>query len=72
MLIANSTINPFVDSLLYTGLGLVLFAFALLVASWLAPFSLHKEIEEDQNVAVGVMLGAMFIGIAIIVAAAIG
>lgn len=70
MLIAT-TIHPVLDSLLYTGLGLALFAAALFVASKLAPFSLHKEIEEDQNVAVGIMLGAMFIGIAIIVAAAI-
>jgi uncharacterized membrane protein YjfL (UPF0719 family) len=32
---------------------------------------LRKEIEEDQNVALGVVLGAVVIGIALIVAAAI-
>jgi uncharacterized membrane protein YjfL (UPF0719 family) len=37
----------------------------------MTPFSLRKEIEEDQNVALGVVLGAVVIGIAIIVAAAI-
>jgi hypothetical protein len=35
------------------------------------PLSLRKEIEEDQNVALCVVLGAVVIGIAIIVAAAI-
>ena len=35
------------------------------------PYSVHKEIEEDQNVALGVIIGAMLIGVAIIIAAAI-
>jgi len=71
MLIANILVHPVADSVLYTLLGLALFAMSLWITARLAPFSLHKEIEEDQNVAVGIMLGAMFIGIAIIVAAAI-
>jgi uncharacterized membrane protein YjfL (UPF0719 family) len=35
------------------------------------PFSLKKEIEEDQNVAVGIVIASIIIGIAIIIAAAI-
>ncbi len=58
-------------TLLYTALGLLLFGGSLWLASKLAPFSIVKEIEEDQNTALGIMLGSMFIGIAIIVAAAI-
>ena len=52
-------------------MGLVLFAISVWVLSRCLPFSLRKEIEEDQNVAVGIIVGAMLIGIAIIVAAAI-
>ncbi|MCB9664350.1 MAG: DUF350 domain-containing protein [Alphaproteobacteria bacterium] len=70
-IVPATALHPVLDSLLYTGLGLALFAVALVVAARVSPFSLRKEIEEDQNVALGIMLGSMFLGIAIIVAAAI-
>ena len=59
-------------SVLYTALGLCLFGASLWIATKVAPFSIQKEIEEDQNTSLGIILGSMFIGIAIIVAAAIG
>jgi uncharacterized membrane protein YjfL (UPF0719 family) len=37
----------------------------------LSPFSLRKEIEQDHNVAMGIVMGAALLGLAIIVAAAI-
>ena len=58
-------------SIVYTGLGLVLFGASLWLMAKFAPFSIRKEIEEDQNTALGVMIGCAFLGIAIIVAAAI-
>ncbi|MFM7846232.1 MAG: DUF350 domain-containing protein [Planctomycetota bacterium] len=64
-------VRSLLGAAVFTLLGLVLFALSVLLVSRLAPFSLRKEIEEDQNVAVGVMLGAMMIGISIIIAAAI-
>ena len=36
-----------------------------------APFSVRKEIEEDQNTALGIIIGSMIIGLAIIIGAAI-
>ena len=36
-----------------------------------SPFSVKKEIEEDQNQALAIIIGALIIGIAIIVASAI-
>jgi uncharacterized membrane protein YjfL (UPF0719 family) len=36
-----------------------------------APFSVRKEIEEDQNTALAVLMGSVILGIAIIVAAAV-
>ena len=52
------------------------FGLALLLASWwlielFTPFSLRKELEEDQNVAIGILMGAMFIALAIIISAVI-
>jgi uncharacterized membrane protein YjfL (UPF0719 family) len=35
------------------------------------PFSFRKEIEEDQNISLGIIIGCVFIGLAIIIAAAI-
>ncbi|HEX6852135.1 MAG TPA: DUF350 domain-containing protein [Candidatus Polarisedimenticolaceae bacterium] len=52
-------------------LGIVLFAFAIWVMGKLSPFSLRKEIEQDHNVAMGIVMGAALLGLAIIVAAAI-
>jgi uncharacterized membrane protein YjfL (UPF0719 family) len=37
----------------------------------LAPFSIVKEIEEDQNTAVAIVMGSVILGISIIIAAAI-
>jgi uncharacterized membrane protein YjfL (UPF0719 family) len=56
---------------LYVLIGLGFFALAYFLIQKMTPFSLRKEIEEDQNVALGVVLGAVVIGIALIVAAAI-
>ncbi|MFO0904433.1 MAG: DUF350 domain-containing protein [Pirellulales bacterium] len=52
-------------------MGIAIFGGSVWVLSHCLPFSLRKEIEEDQNVAVGIIIGAMFVGIALIIAAAI-
>jgi len=64
-------IRPVVDSLLYSVIGSVI----LLAAFWgiekVLPFSLRKEIAEDQNVGLGIILGAFVLGISMIISAAI-
>lgn len=55
----------------YVLLGLALFAIAFLIIDKVTPFSLRKELEEDQNTALAIVLGSVFLGIAIILAAAI-
>ena len=55
----------------FAAMGLVIFGLSIWVLNRCLPFSLRKELEEDQNVAVGVIVGGMFIGVAIIIAAAI-
>ena len=59
-----------VATLLFTAIGLILFALAFWLMNKLAPFPLRKEIETDQNVAVAVLMASVVIGISIIVAAA--
>lgn len=64
-------LNAAVECVVFTAIGLIAFAVAFSVVQKVAPFSIRKEIEEDQNVALGIMIGAMIVGIAMIVAAAI-
>lgn len=52
-------------------LGMLLFGLAWFIVVKVSPFSIRKEIEEDQNTALGIILGALLIGIAIIIAAAV-
>jgi len=52
-------------------IGIVLFMIALWLITKLAPFSVKKEIEDDQNTALGVVMGSILIGLAVILAAAI-
>jgi uncharacterized membrane protein YjfL (UPF0719 family) len=52
-------------------LGLVLFALAFIVIVKVSPFSIRKEIETDQNTSLAIIIGSVFIGIALIISAAI-
>jgi uncharacterized membrane protein YjfL (UPF0719 family) len=61
-----------VGALLYSLIGIALFGLAFFIIVKVAPFSMRKEIEEDQNTALGIIIGAVFIGIALIIGAAIG
>ncbi len=64
-------LHHLVQSVLFSGLGVVTFAVVFWLINKIVPFSIRKEIEEDQNVALGVLLGSIFIGTAIIISAAI-
>lgn len=61
-----------VASVVYSLIGVAIFAIAFLVMERVAPFSLKKELAEDDNVAVGILLGSVVIGLSIIIASAIG
>ena len=58
-------------TVIFVAIGLVVFAIAFLIVVLVAPFSVKKEIEEDQNTALAIIIGALIIGIAIIIASAI-
>ncbi len=66
-------INPaqLLASLIYSVVGIIIFIFAYKLAEKLLPFNLDKELAEDQNTAVGVLMGSFMIGLAIIIASAI-
>ena len=59
------------DSVLYALVGCVVLFAAFWLIEKVLPFSLTKEIAEDQNVGLGIILGAFVIGISMIISAAI-
>lgn len=60
-----------ITTLIFVVIGLVFFAISFFILDKAMPYSIHKEIEEDQNTALGIIIGAMMLGIALIIAAAI-
>lgn len=63
--------NTILATLLYTGIGVAIFLAAFYLIVKITPFSIRKEIEEDQNTALGIVIGAVIIGLALIVSATV-
>jgi putative membrane protein len=63
--------GAFFGSILYALIGVLVFWLSFLVIDKLTPYKLWDEIVEKQNLALGVVVAAMALGISIIVAAAI-
>lgn len=60
-----------VTSAVFAGIGLVVFGLAFWIMNKLAPFSVKKEIEEDQNTALAIIMAGVIIGVSLIIASAI-
>jgi len=65
----DALLEVLVTTLIFVSIGLIFFAVAYAVLGRMFP--MRKEIEEDQNTALGIVIGSIMIGIAIIIAAAI-
>lgn len=59
------------NALVFAALGIVIFLAAFFVIDKMTPYALWKEIIEEHNVALAVLVGAMSLGICIIIAAAV-
>jgi len=60
-----------ITTAVFTVFGLLVFGLAYFVIVKASPFSIRKEIEDDQNVALAVIIGSVIIGVALIIAAAV-
>ena len=67
----NQMVDLIIETLAFTLIGLVLFAIAFWIIVKVSPFSIRKELEDDQNIALGIVIASVIIGIALIVSAAI-
>jgi len=63
--------HSILNALIYAALGVILFVISFALMDKLTPYSLWKEIVEEQNTALAILVGAMSIGMCIIIAAAV-
>ena len=59
------------DTGIYSLFGIVMMIIGFLVIIIISPFSIKKEIGEDQNTALGIIIGSVILGISIIIASVI-
>ena len=64
-------VAPMVGTIVYSLIGCIVFYIGFIVFDKFTPFSIRKEIEQDQNIALGIIIGSGLISLAIIIAAAI-
>ena len=63
--------HALLNAVVYSALGIVIFAIAFVLIDKLTPYHLWKEIVDDKNVALAILIGALSIGMCIIIAAAV-
>jgi uncharacterized membrane protein YjfL (UPF0719 family) len=67
----NLLTRQIIDTFVFGLIGVLMCSLFFWILVKISPFSVRKEIEEDQNISLGVIIGAAIIGIAIIISAAI-
>jgi uncharacterized membrane protein YjfL (UPF0719 family) len=67
----NVNLGSLLNALIYSVLGILIFVIAFLIIDKMTPYHLWKEIVEDKNVALAILIGALSIGMCIIIAAAV-
>jgi len=68
---AEFQVGFLINALVFALLGIVMFVLAFAILDRITPYSLWKEIVEEQNVALAILVGAMSVGMCIIIAAAV-
>ncbi|UWQ95246.1 DUF350 domain-containing protein [Rhodobacteraceae bacterium M385] len=61
----------FISMIFYSVVGMLLMFVAYKIIEFLSPFPIVKEIEEDQNTSLAILIGSVFVAMAIIIAAVI-
>jgi len=67
------TFNPgnLLNAAVYAILGILIFIFCFVILDKMTPYHLWREIVEDKNIALAILLGAISLGMCIIIAAAV-
>ncbi len=67
----NPMLNVFLNTLIYTVFGVIVFGVSFWLMVKISPFPIRKELETDHNTAVAILMGSVILGLAIIIAAAL-
>jgi len=59
------------NAVIYAAIGIAIFGLAFLIIDKFTPYNLWKEIVQEHNTALAILLGAMSLGICIIIASAV-
>lgn len=59
------------NALIYALLGILIFVFVFVVIDKMTPYHLWREVVEDKNIALAILVGAVALGMCIIIAAAV-
>ena len=59
------------NALIYAVLGIVIFVFFFVLIDKMTPYHLWREVVEDKNIALAILVGAVALGMCIIIAAAV-
>ncbi len=60
-----------INAVVFAFLGIIVFTVAFVIMDKVTPYHLWKEIVQEHNQALALLVGAMSIGISIIIAAAV-
>jgi len=63
--------NMYLETLIYLWTGIFIFVLFIFLLDKLTPWSLEKELIEDENVALAIIIAGVFIAFGLIIAAAI-
>jgi putative membrane protein len=68
-----SSFNPgnLLNAAVYAILGIVIFILCFFLLDKMTPYHLWREIVEDKNIALAILIGAISLGMCIIIAAAV-
>ena len=67
----NTLLTNLLNASVFAALGIAIFLVAFIVIDKLTPYNLWKEIVQEHNIALGILVGAMSVGICVIIAAAV-
>lgn len=60
-----------INSIVYAILGIVIFISGFIIVDKITPYDLWKQLVEEKNLALAVVVGAAALGVCLIIAAAI-
>lgn len=67
----DAIVKPLVLAVVFSVIGMLVFVAGFFVIRKILPFDVHKELEVDQNTAVGIVIASFILGLAFIVGMAI-